>query len=696
MKKIYSKTYWTKMKWILSLIIFLFTFSYSNGQEFEFGQVKVSLLNDTLTLENKFLKHTYLWNSGHLKLLSLVEKLSGKSFITGNDINDLVLAGEKEFGFDSIAIKREDPYALGGDYVKVECYSVLGKVFLKREILIYPESPALRHIFYFKGEANVKNWELDTKEVEVEMVETNALDQTNPSRMAAIHTGSPHWKYKIISFREATDYHDSPVSISLNFPFRQSQEKVGNILIGESIEKDLSLFIIKESPIEKSQSIYPGFDFRFNNEMVSVHGLGISPPDLEKNEWKRAYGFAIGLSSLEEWEQKAAMLTYQKQIRKFIPQRDGMFLSNTWGDRSRDSRMNEEFIINELKIASRLGITHLQLDDGWQKGLSANSSNKEGKIWDDWKAADWTPHPDRFPNGFSPIIKIADSLKVEICLWFNPSKSNDYVNWERDADILIGYYRDFGIRVFKIDGLFINSKTSEDNLRKMFEKVMAATSGTAVFNFDVTAGRRGGYHFFQEYGNIFLENRYTDWGNYFPYRTLSNVWELGSFVPLDRIQVEFLNVGRNQDKYHHKDKLSPFQSGQKYATAIGLLGQPLSWMELSNLKEGENAVSEVLNGIKDIKNVLDRSIIIPIGKGPNGFGSADFFVISELGKKYLFHFREAIIGPPAPIIIKLPITIKSANLIWGDQPEELEVDRRNNIIKINYASGNKVSLIEID
>ena len=38
-----------------------------------------------------------------------------------------------------------------------------------------------------------------------------------------------------------------------------------------------------------------------------------------------------------------------------------------------------------------------------------------------------------------------------------------------------------------------------------------------------------------EYGNIFLENRYTDWGNYFPYRTLRNLWQLSRYVPAERI-----------------------------------------------------------------------------------------------------------------------------------------------------------------
>ena len=45
---------------------------------------------------------------------------------------------------------------------------------------------------------------------------------------------------------------------------------------------------------------------------------------------------------------------------------------NTWRQ-DRDNRV-DGFILNELDAASRLGVTHYQIDDGWQQGLSRNSS----------------------------------------------------------------------------------------------------------------------------------------------------------------------------------------------------------------------------------------------------------------------------------------------------------------------------------
>lgn len=144
-------------------------------------------------------------------------------------------------------------------------------------------------------------------------------------------------------------------------------------------------------------------------------------------------------------------------------------------------------------------------------------------------------------------MELGRELGVEICLWFNPSVQDGYADWEKDAQALVGLYDEYGIRTFKIDGLAIPDKRSESNLRRLFDRVLERTGGQVVFNLDATAGRRGGYHMFNEYGNIFLENRYTDWQNYYPYWTLRNLWMLSKYVPAEKLQIEFLNKWRNTE-----------------------------------------------------------------------------------------------------------------------------------------------------
>ena len=81
-----------------------------------------------------------------------------------------------------------------------------------------------------------------------------------------------------------------------------------------------------------------------------------------------------------------------------------------------------------------------------------------------------------------------------------------------------------------------------------------------------------------EYGNIFLENRYTDWGNYYPYRTLRNLWMLSRYVPAEKMQIEFLNKWRNADKYDVADPFAPARYSFDYLFAITLAAQRwLGW-----------------------------------------------------------------------------------------------------------------------
>ncbi len=160
-------------------------------------------------------------------------------------------------------------------------------------------------------------------------------------------------------------------------------------------------------------------------------------------------------------------------------------------------------------------------------------------------------------------------------------------------------------------------KQSEINFRKMLDKVVEATSGNVVFNLDVTAGRRGGYHSFNEYGNIFLENRYTDWQNYYPYWTLRNLWMLARYVPAQNLQIEFLNKWRNGEKYGD-DPFAPKNYSFDYLFAITMAAQPLAWFEATGLPEEAYDVVQTINAYKHIMADFHAGTILPIGAEPSG------------------------------------------------------------------------------
>jgi hypothetical protein len=259
-------------------------------------------------------------------------------------------------------------------------------------------------------------------------------------------------------------------------------------------------------------------------------------------------------------------------------------------------------------------------------------------IWDNPDY--WTPDPQKYPRGLKPIVDKGRELGIEVGLWYNPSIQNDFEDWEKDVDAIVGLYRKYGIRVFKIDGLGIPSKKAEKNLRMLFDKVLEQTGNAVMFNLDATAGRRGGYHMFNEYGNIFLENRYTDWGNYYPYWTLRNLWTLSKYVPSEKIQVEFLNKWRNAAKYLD-DSFAPGKYSFEYVFAISMAGQPLAWMEASNLPAEAFDIKPVVDTYRSVSADFHAGVILPVGEEPSGRSWTGFQSISSDKEGYMIIYREA-------------------------------------------------------
>ncbi|HVN81235.1 MAG TPA: alpha-galactosidase [Terriglobia bacterium] len=79
-----------------------------------------------------------------------------------------------------------------------------------------------------------------------------------------------------------------------------------------------------------------------------------------------------------------------------------------------------EFAVNEsnqkefANLASKLGVEHFMVDDGWF-----------GKRKDDHAGlGDWWPDPDKFPHGLTPLINYVHSLGMEFGLWVEPEMVN--------------------------------------------------------------------------------------------------------------------------------------------------------------------------------------------------------------------------------------------------------------------------------
>ncbi len=598
---------------------------------------------DTLSVGNSLIERRYLWNGGHLKTLSLEDKTIGtvhRSIVLRPDLVLTKGAGAGAGGRLQSEVVPESEVC--PSYLKVTVAYSLNSLDIRREFRIYEDVPAIACDTWLKGrvdhfassaEANMadrKNIEFaeDMKSGQV----TALLDQ--------IHLPGQHWHAKAVEFWDVTDWNNNLVDERDVITYRKNKYR-GNLLFVRDGQTGNGFYFLKEAPCSSVQLAYKGADFIAEFGHFMVTGVGVSAEDISSDEWTKAYSVVVGVYGQGELSALTALRKYQKNIRRHNPERDEMVMMNTWGDRSQDSKVKEKFCLEELEKASRLGISLFQIDDGWQYGKSPNSAVAKGSFKNIWDNPDyWTPDPQKYPRGLKPIVDKGRELGIEIGLWYNPSIQNDFEDWEKDVDAIVGLYRKYGIRVFKIDGLGIPSKKAEKNLRMLFDKVLEQTGNAVMFNLDATAGRRGGYHMFNEYGNIFLENRYTDWGNYYPYWTLRNLWTLSKYVPSEKIQVEFLNKWRNAAKYLD-DSFAPGKYSFEYVFAISMAGQPLAWMEASNLPAEAFDIKPVVDTYRSVSADFHAGEILPVGEEPSGRSWTGFQSISSDKEGYMIIYREA-------------------------------------------------------
>lgn len=627
---------------IVSVVLFC-GILYGNAPAFAAsGNCYGSLKNDTLYIGNQCVERTFLWNGGNLKTLRLENKLSGWCENTYSNQPDFIITRNTDAASNGkLSTEWVKETVINPAFLKVTVSFSLGELDVQRVYRVYDNCPVIGCDTYLRGTVNSVFGEKQGNVADNKNIESTK--DMKSSQVTAILDRfafkGQHWHTKTVEFTDVTDWNNNLVWTRDFIPYRKLSYR-GNILFAENCESKSGFFVLKEAPCSGVQLAYKGADFIAEFGHFMVTGIGITEKDISPEKWTRTYSCVLGVYDGTELDALKVLRKYQKNVRILTKGRDEMVMMNTWGDRSQDTKVNEEFCLSEIEKAARLGFTHFQIDDGWQVGKSPNSALAKGSFKNIWDNPDyWKPDPKKYPHGLKPIVEKGRKFGVEVCLWFNPSVQNDFAEWEKDAQAITELYRKYGIRVFKIDGVNIPTKRAEENLRCLFEKVWENTNYAVVFNLDVTAGRRGGYHLFNEYGNIFLENRYTDWGNYYPYWTLRNLWMLSKYVPTEKLQIEFLNKWRNSDKYGD-DIFAPSHYSFDYLFAISMAGQPLAWMEAANLPEEAYGLSNLVETYKDISYDFHSGIILPVGEEPSGTSWTGFQSLKENGEGYFLLFRE--------------------------------------------------------
>lgn len=608
------------------------------------GKCYAHLTADTLYVGNSLVERALLWNGGNIINAFVKDKRTGRVFV--NDSPEPALAVGQPFGkaLDGrLEVREVKSDGIHPEHLEAEVTFSMDGIRVRRVFRVYENCPAIACDNYAGGLTSVKDEGLANSADNKNIESTDDIKRQKESKsrhLELFNPGGLHWKVKTVEFFDVTDWNNNLVAERTFIPYRRTGYK-GNLLFARDAVDGNGFFFLKEAPCSAVQLGNPEADFICESGKFTVAGIGASEGDADGGGMVRLYSCVTGVFGEGGLSPLMALRNYQKHIREHHADRDEMIMMNTWGDRSQDSKVNERFCIAELEKAARLGITHFQIDDGWQEGKSPNSALAKGSfknIWDN--PLYWTPARDKYPHGLKPVVDKARELGIELGLWFNPSVQNDFEDWRKDAEAVVRLYKEYGIKVFKIDGVSIPTKKAETNLRRFFDTVLAETGNDVVFNLDVTAGRRGGYHFFNEYGNIFLENRYTDWRNYYPYWTLRNLWQLSRYVPAEKLQVEFLNKWRNADEYAG-DPFAPSSYSFQYIFATAMAGQPLAWMEASNLPEAAFGLLSVIKAYKTVMNDFHSGTILPIGDEPSGRSWTGFQSISDGGRTgFMLVFRE--------------------------------------------------------
>lgn len=529
----------------------------------------------------------------------------------------------------------------GPDHLLVTVTATSGLLDVQWSLRVYPDFPLIRQtVFYRKPErAAADSTSMDQGENRPASKAKSPADYVDYIPLAALHC-----RWKAVALYDVTDTNNNLVSSAEGLLYTDSElhPLAGNFLsVHNSLTKD-GLLIVKESPTSFGQLHASAGDYCVSGRRFWVTGSGVADEDLTHGEWVECYGSAVGVYHGSELEQLRLIREYHDRLQTCNTDSDTYVMSNTWGDRSRDGRVTESFICKELEQAARLGITHVQIDDGWQKGITANSVISGGS-WADYysRNADfWDVHPERFPNGLAPVVQRAKQLNIRLGLWFSPDSTGDFAHWRKDVDVLIKLWSEYGVRYFKIDGIYIRSKLGESRLLRILNEMTKHAGGDVYFNLDTTNGKRQGYLYHTSGGNLFLENRYSDFRSYYPHWTLRNIWMLSPYVPAGRLQMEFLNTDRNAALYK-EDPLSPAACGIGYSFAVTMFANPLAWMELSGLSERQvETLRPLIALFNRIKPETGRGHVLPIGEQPSGTGWTGLQCVTGDKEGYLLAFRE--------------------------------------------------------
>jgi alpha-galactosidase len=562
------------------------------------------------------------------------------------------------------------------------------KATLRYRLQVFPDCRGVRVQLTIEGNAETtatsdsSTTDAEPTGIESDAAPTTAAQSNDADILDSLTLAPQHLRLTQVTFQDQTD-HRNELVFEQEWLLHVSERTLklsGSVFHVEDVLTGNGLIFVKEAPLPYARPVPNPYDLevRAKERRFTFTGQGA-------DDSGAGYAFITLAYSGGAAGRIAAFQQYQRCLRPYEPGRDGILLSNTWGDRNRDARITADFMAQEIEAGARLGVDVIQIDDGWEVGATSNSvrAKEVGGVWEGYYAKTdnfWSVNPERFPNGLEPLIAAAKEKGMRFGLWCSPDSSGDFANWQRDADTILRLHHELGTQYIKIDGVKVRSKTGERNLDAFFHRVQTESAGRVVFDLDVTAEVRPGYFGMMNVGPLFVENRYTDWHRYWPHFTLRNLWKLAHYVDPLRLRLEWLNHERNTEQYEN-DPFAPIVYRPDYLFATVMLSSPLGWFEVSNLPETYfTDAAPLIATWKQHRDAIFSGNILPIGSAPDGVSWTGFVSVAQDGKSaYLLMFREASAridwsGPVPSLLANFTEPVVQFERLGGDGTADLYTD----------------------
>ncbi|MBQ4106705.1 MAG: alpha-galactosidase [Lentisphaeria bacterium] len=475
---------------------------------------------------------------------------------------------------------------------------------------------------------------------------------------------SPATDIRSVEFRMRTDF-----SNDLLREHRPAADGTlpGSILHGRV--QDTVLVMFQEAPPPNERRDTTDFDFLIRDGGICQCGCGFTESDVEPGRCLVSHRSWFG--ALDAAAGDAASLVRRFYCRR-IPQgrqcRHAITV-NPWGSGSFYQRVNEDFLLAEIAASARCGADVYQVDDGYQQGgVLADITRFNRPVGRDF----WQVDPVKLPRGLRPLVDAARSHGLDLSLWFAAGSNREFRDHEESAEVLLNWYREYGIRIFKLDGVRFTSYRAERNFVALLRKLYRESDGRITVNLDVTNGIRGGVGYLTEFGTIFLENRYVchDFTpvNYHPVQTLRNLWTLSRFVPTRLLQIEVASPAEiDYSVYVTKGFPVPDAYDFRFWLGVTLFAEPLLWFQPSRQPaELLDTAAGIMAIHRQYREAIFAGDVHPIGTMPGQGGLSGFAADSG----FVIVYRTLDDAPTA----RLAPPHRQSTLIYASGPAEMLPD----------------------